>query len=303
MDRPIYVVTGFLDSGKTMSIKRTLVDPRFTEEERTLILCFEEGDEVYEEAFLKATRSEVEYLDYKDFNKDVINDLDKKHGHPDRIFIEFNGMDDDRTLLNMELPGGWEFAQMICLIDASKFRLHVANMAQFMFNHVSSTEIVVLNRYEGQDFRYLRNNIKSMNQGAMISLEDENGIMHDLPVDDLFDPDNLNISDADYGLFCMDVTDNCDRYLNKEIKFNGFFLETVKGDCVFGRYAMVCCANDLQCLAIRVKGLKDVLILGEYYHIEGTLKAEKARGYYMLYVEGKSARKIDKPAEEYVSFS
>ena len=64
MDRPIYVVTGFLDSGKTTSIKRTLADPRFTEDERTLIICFEEGDESYEEAFLKCTRSVVEYLDY-----------------------------------------------------------------------------------------------------------------------------------------------------------------------------------------------------------------------------------------------
>ena len=302
MDRPIYVVTGFLDSGKTTSIKRTLADPRFTENERTLIICFEEGDESYEEAFLKCTRSVVEYLDYKDFNKDTIDKLDDKYD-PDRIFIEFNGMDDDRTLLNMQLPRGWEFAQMICLIDASKFRLHVTNMAQFMFNHVSSTEIVVLNRYEGQDFRYLRNNIKSMNQGAVISLEDENGIMHDLPVDDLFDPENLDISEADYGLFWMEVVDHYNRSLNKELKFNGFFLETVAGDCVFGRYAMVCCANDMQCLAIKVKNLKEMLVLGEYYHIEGTLKAKKAGNVYELYVDGHSAKRIQRPEQEFVSFS
>ena len=40
MDRPIYVVTGFIDSGKTTAIKRTLEDPRFTEDEKTLIICF-----------------------------------------------------------------------------------------------------------------------------------------------------------------------------------------------------------------------------------------------------------------------
>ena len=56
MDRPIYMVTGFLDSGKTTAIKRTLSDPRFTEDERTLIISFEDGDEEYDKEFLDTIR-------------------------------------------------------------------------------------------------------------------------------------------------------------------------------------------------------------------------------------------------------
>ena len=40
---PVYVFTGFLDSGKTKFIQETLEDPRFNAGERTLLLVFEEG--------------------------------------------------------------------------------------------------------------------------------------------------------------------------------------------------------------------------------------------------------------------
>ena len=39
MNRPIYYFTGLLDCGKTRAIKNTLGDPRFTQNEKTVILC------------------------------------------------------------------------------------------------------------------------------------------------------------------------------------------------------------------------------------------------------------------------
>ena len=302
MDRPIYVVTGFIDSGKTTAIKRTLEDPRFTEDEKTMIICFEEGDEEYDKAFLKKTNSKVEYVDFSDFNGAKLLELDDKYD-PDRFFIEFNGVDDDSKLINMDLPRGFEFAQMICTIDASKFKVQVTNMPQFMFNHVNSTEIVVLNRYESQDFRYLRNNIKSMNRFAIIGLEDKDGNMYDLPKDELFNKNNLDISDVDYGLFYMDAIDNYQKYNNAPIKINGFFLGEEKDGKVFGRYAMVCCANDMQRLALSVKDLNGDFVLNRYYHIEGIFKVLKASSGIKIYIEGKSAREIEKPDDEFVNFS
>lgn len=302
MVKPIYIVTGFLDSGKTLAIKRTLWDPRFTENEKTLIICFEEGDEEYDEKFLKDTHSIVEYMDFKDFDGRKLNELDKKY-HMDRVFIEFNGMDDDNILMNMQLPRTFEIAQMICTIDASKFKLHVANMPQFMFNHVSSTEIVVLNRSEGQDYRSLRNKIKSMNQYAVIGLEDKDGNMKEMPLADLFDKNNLDISDADYGLFYMDALDNFSKYDNCEIKFNSFLLEEDEDTKAFGRYAMVCCNNDMQRLGMKVVGLKDKLEIGKYYHIEGIFKVLREGSGFRIFVEGKKVSEIQKPEMEYVTFN
>ena len=302
MNRPVYVFTGFLDAGKTTSIKRTLVDWRFTENEKTLIICMEEGDELYEEGFLKEGKSVVEYVDFDSFNAELIKKLDEIH-HPDRIFIEFNGMKDDRELLNTKLPNGFEFAQIICIVDASKFKLFVNNMPQFMFNHISVSETIVLNRYDGQDFKYLRNNIKSMNRYGVICLEDKDGNMSDFPTYELFDPNNLDISDDDYGLFYMDVVENVKRYENKDVKFNGFMIEKAKDADIIGRYAMVCCANDLQRFAIKVTGLKEKLEVGKYYQVEGVIRLDKTPKGIRLYIEGKKAKEIDKPEQEYVNFN
>ena len=42
---PMYVFTGFLESGKTKFIQETLEDPRFNSGEKTLLLVLEEGEE------------------------------------------------------------------------------------------------------------------------------------------------------------------------------------------------------------------------------------------------------------------
>lgn len=46
---PVYVFTGFLESGKTKFIQDILADPNFTENERTVLLLCEEGIEEYDE--------------------------------------------------------------------------------------------------------------------------------------------------------------------------------------------------------------------------------------------------------------
>ena len=43
-EMPVYLFTGFLESGKTTFIKETLGDPRFNNGQRTLILLCEEGE-------------------------------------------------------------------------------------------------------------------------------------------------------------------------------------------------------------------------------------------------------------------
>lgn len=302
MNKPIYYFTGFIDSGKTSAIKKTLLDPDFTDKEKTLIIAFEEGDEEYDDDFLNKTNSKVVYFDFDEYDVNDIEVIDKEY-KPDRIFVEFNGVKDDKDFLaNSPMPKGYEVAQIICTVDASLFKSHVKNMPQFMFNHISVSDVVVLNRSEDTDFKYLRNNLKTMNRNAYISVEDKYGNVTTIPTQDLFDYDNLNISDEDYGLFYMDVIDNLPKYIDKKIEFNGFYLSKEKAD-VFGRYAMVCCANDMQKLAINVVGLNSELKIGNYYHIKGTLKADRQGNGYRIYIKGESVKLIDPPKEELVSFN
>ena len=45
---PVYMICGFLDAGKTNFIAPMLTSPEFTEDERTLLLICEEGEEEYD---------------------------------------------------------------------------------------------------------------------------------------------------------------------------------------------------------------------------------------------------------------
>ena len=46
---PVFICTGFLDSGKTTLVKETLMEQEWIEEGRTLLLVCEEGEEEYSE--------------------------------------------------------------------------------------------------------------------------------------------------------------------------------------------------------------------------------------------------------------
>ena len=57
MEMPVYLIWGFLESGKTSFIKDTLNQEYFADGERTMILSFEEGEEEYEKEFLEESLS------------------------------------------------------------------------------------------------------------------------------------------------------------------------------------------------------------------------------------------------------
>ena len=62
MATPMFIVTGFLDSGKTTMIKDTLMEQEWIEPGLTLLLLCEEGEEEYEESFLKKHHIQSELI-------------------------------------------------------------------------------------------------------------------------------------------------------------------------------------------------------------------------------------------------
>ena len=63
---PVYMINGFLESGKTEFIKYTLAQPYFQTMGRTLLILCEEGEEEYEDVLLKRTRTTVELIEDED---------------------------------------------------------------------------------------------------------------------------------------------------------------------------------------------------------------------------------------------
>ena len=102
---PVYMINGFLDSGKTEFIQYTIAQPYFQMRAKTLLIVCEEGDIEYDATLLKKSRTVMELIeDEEDFTAQNLIELEKKH-KPARILIEFNGMWNSK---NVKLPWHWK---------------------------------------------------------------------------------------------------------------------------------------------------------------------------------------------------
>ena len=72
MATPMFIVTGFLDSGKTTMIKDTLMEQEWIEPGLTLLLLCEEGEEEYPEEYLKEKNMAVLTLYFSKTVKETI---------------------------------------------------------------------------------------------------------------------------------------------------------------------------------------------------------------------------------------
>lgn len=247
--KPVYIINGFLESGKSEFITYTLEQPYFQIKGKTLILLCEEGEIEYDEALLKKSRSVIELIEEEeDFNPDNLIELEKKH-KPERIVVEYNGM---WNFKNMKLPWHWKVEQQITTIDASTFPMYFNNMKSLVAEMVRKSEMIIFNRCDGvEDLNSYKRNIKAINGKAEIIFEDSNGEVNEIMEDDLpydLKQDTLVLDNYGYGIWYLDSLDHLERYIGKTIEFTAMVLKPEKfpkGYFVPGRMAMTCCADDM----------------------------------------------------------
>ena len=250
--KPVYIINGFLDSGKTDFFRYTIAQPYFRTKGKTLLIVCEDGENDYEEKLLKQTNTVIERIEEEeDFNPDALIALDAKY-NPERILVEYNGM---WNFKNMKLPIMWKLEQQITVIDCSSFELYFNNMKSLLAEQIRNSDLILFNRCDGiEDLASYKRNVKAINQKADIIFEDKNGevdvtLDEDLPFDLNADPIELN--NYGYGMFYLDALDHVERYEGKNVKFKGMVLkpeEFPKNRFVPGRMAMTCCAQDMQFL-------------------------------------------------------
>ena len=125
---PVYVFTGFLESGKTKFIQDILADPNFTENERTVLLLCEEGIEEYDEKWLLHYGTALVPIESEDrLTPNILKRVEQKY-QPDRILVEYNGMWKVSDFENLKLPAGWGIEQKITTVDASTFQMYLTNL-------------------------------------------------------------------------------------------------------------------------------------------------------------------------------
>ena len=307
--KPVYIINGFLESGKTEFINFTLDQPYFQISGKTLLLLCEEGEVEYDPYVLKRSNTVVEVIDEEaDFTVEKMVELEKKH-HPERIIIEYNGMWKFRDL---RLPWHWRVEQQITTIDASTFPVYFTNMKSMVADMLRKSEMIIFNRCDGiGDLNVYKRNVKALNPAADIIFEDSSGEIDELMEDDLpydLSADPIVLDDKTYGIWYLDSLDHLDRYVGKKIQFTALVMKPdgfPKDYFVPGRMAMTCCAEDMTFLGFACVYDK-IGLFAERDWVKVTAVVEKE---YFADYEGEgpvlhatSGTKAKQPKEPVISF-
>ena len=248
---PVYLFTGFLESGKTTFIQETLEDTRFNNGDMTLLLLCEEGEEEYApERFASSNIVCKVVEEQEDLN--AVN-LAKwlKEANAVRVVCEYNGMWLLQTLYD-NMPENWIVYQEFFFADARTILNYNANMRQLTFDKLQSCELAVFNRFEASmDKMEYHKLVRTASRRCDIVYEHADGTIE---YDDIEDPLPFDldapivaIGERDYAIWYRDMLEELDKYHGKTVMFTGRALtrRTMPGAFIIGRHVMTCCADDI----------------------------------------------------------
>ena len=249
---PVYVFTGFLDSGKTKFIQETLEDPRFNAGERTLLLVFEEGEEEYDFSTYPHQNIHLEVLDQQTVTTKQLQTL-AKNCKAQRVVAELNGMQLVGDLYT-RFPENWVVAQEVLFADSTTFMTYNANMRNLVMDKLVGAQMVVFNRLEKDaDTMPFHKVARAANRRIDILYDYTDG---STSFDDVEDPlpfdinaSIIEIKDEDYALWYRDVTEEPKKYDGKTVRFKAqvaMLRREKNGMFAPGRFVMTCCMDDIQ---------------------------------------------------------
>ena len=273
-DIPVFLFTGFLESGKTKFIQETLEDKRFNAGEPTLLLVCEEGEEEYEPDQFSGHNVHIQVVEEPSelSMPNMRKWLDESHA--ERVVIEYNGMWMLDELYNA-MPELWMVYQEFFFADARSFVSYNANMRSLVYDKLKSAELVVFNRYDDSiDKMELHKIVRGASRRSDIAYEYADG---NVVYDDIEDPlpfdvnaPVIEIGDDDYAIWYRDLGEEPEKYENKTVRVKCRYLKRKKlppESFIVGRHVMTCCADDIQFAGLVCKWEKADDIVGDSWHI------------------------------------
>ena len=309
MEIPVYLITGFLDSGKTTFINGIL-EEGFCREQRSLLISCEEGEIEYDSRFLDNV-TVIQLEDEEDLTAELLQKLEKQYA-PEQILMEYNGMWSLERLCTQVIPENWVLYQIITFVESATFEPYVRNMGQLMMEKITNADMLVFNRCTDELKEALRGrNLRMVNRRADIYLEDNDGNSEDYLTGDEcpfdLEQDVIDIPDEDFGVWYVDVMDHPDRYLGKLVHMKIIMCHSQKYPGIHcpGRFAMVCCEDDIQFLGLIARGdMLDQYENREWIEVTAKMGIEKHKAYKGEgpVMEVISIAPCEKPAQEVVTF-
>ena len=276
---PVFVINGFIESGKTTLIKEIIENNENFRGNSTVVITTEEGEIEYDEKWQEEFECAVEVIDSEDdFTESKFKAIDK-HYMADRYVVELNSFYD---YSKWQLPNYMVIYQQISLIDASKFKVMFNNMKQVFSNMLKGSDLVIFNRCDGvKELANFRRQIRAINQQCQIAFENADGQLstmldEDLPYD--LNKDEILFEEDVYPIWYTEVFDKYEKYFNKTFKFKTFVRSNIDDKAfVIGRDVMVCCQNDIQFLGYEVINDTNVKVKeGNCIYLECEVTHEKS---------------------------
>ncbi len=309
---PVYLFTGFMDSGKTSLIKETLFENQFGNGVKGLLIRCEDGEKEYEEDRLNAIHVQLAVIEEEEaFTPEKLAELQNTY-QPQQVFIEYNGTWGMEHILEAKLPDGWVLVQTLATVDTTTFDLYLNNMRAMIQEQVFAADVVIFNRTDDDTDRgHLRRMIKNINRKAQIVYERKDGTIDERPEELPFDLEQevIELSDADYAIWYMDAMENYRKYDRKKVKFLALVYNPEKlrkGVFVPGRFAMTCCVEDVTFIGFKCRyDREEELPHRSWITITAEIRVEFAKEYKgkgpVLYPV--SIEPAQKPEDELVYFS
>ncbi len=286
MEIPVYLFTGFLESGKTKMIHETLADKRFQDKERTLVILCEEGVEEYDTSAYKG-QVFIENIDQpSDLTTENFEKMLKKH-NAERVMIEYNGMWMTQLLYDI-LPEEWFVYQEMMCVDSSTFKTYNANMRSLMFDKLQGCSVVFFNRCTDKtDIMELHSAARAVSRQVGIVYEYTDGRIQQDEIEDPlpFDIEApiVDIDDRDYAIWYRDMAEEMKKYDGKIIRVKGIVVRDEalpKTSFAFGRMVMTCCAEDTTFHGlVTVSEEEQKYKNGDWVILTARLKREKNKMY------------------------
>ena len=199
-DIPVFIINGFLDSGKTSFIIETIAQDEFYKKGRTLIIMCEDGEIEYDPEFLQNYNVELlKFEDQLEYSLRKVNDVIRKNDIR-RVIVEMNDMWDFDAI---DFPSYCQVMQEALFVNFETFGIYFNNMRQKFVELIKQADLVVFNRCDDIDeLRKYQTNIKMINNQARYVAMNTSGqiqeaFLRELPYD--INADIIEIQDDDYG--------------------------------------------------------------------------------------------------------
>ena len=313
---PVYLITGFLESGKTTLINSMLADEDFSrrsgggEKQKTLLICCEEGVEEYDEAQLAKYGASLVTLDSADeVTTQRMSELAEQY-KPERVIIEYNSVWTIERLGGCMLPRLWEVVQIMTCVDATTFDNYFTNMRQIMSDPMKVADLVLFNRCDPKANKSpWRRQVKAVAPRVNVLFENTDGTSEDGVADEDLPYDMkagiIDIADEHIPTFYIDSMDHPERYDRKTVRLVGQVFtgkKMPKGFYYFGRMAMTCCADDIAPIGWVTQGLEKPSSKN-YIRLTASCKKVVSGGEPMLMFTEVRTEPAPAPKEKVLSFN